>query len=106
MKRLACLLALLVPLALGGCFDPDEPPCAFSCGDNGACPTDYMCLSDGFCHLHGKPGACGFPDAAQPGTDMHVGMDLMTPEDGGTDAQAPDLSMPDLQAPADLSTAD
>ena len=94
MKPLVWSLALLLPLAAIGCFDPDEPPCAFACGDNGACPDDYMCLPDGFCHLHGMPGACGFPDAAMP--DLGVG-DLST-SDGNLD-----MSNPDLPPPPDLA---
>jgi hypothetical protein len=84
--RHVLLVAALVSFA--GCFEPDEPLCAFSCGDNGLCPDDYMCLADGYCHLHGDPTACVFPDAAVPVSDGGEDM-TMAPADG-----APDLTVP------------
>jgi hypothetical protein len=88
--RALLLVAALIPFA--GCYSVEEPTCAFSCGDNGLCPDDYMCLADGFCHLHGDPKACTFPDAAVSITDG--GEDLTSTTDG----PGPDLtaSPPDL----------
>ena len=91
------LLAILSLLTVAGCFDPDEPACTFSCTPGGACPTDYMCLPDGYCHLGGKPGNCGYSDAAVPlipdAGDMSIA-DLMPPMDDGPS--------PDLLPPPDL----
>jgi hypothetical protein len=90
LMRLRPLL-VLAALAWVGCFNVEEPPCTFACGDNGQCPDDYQCMPDGYCHLHGT-GICTFPDAAM-GPDL-AGM--MSLGDGGGD-QSPaeaDLSMP------------
>lgn len=50
------LAGMVRSLALAGlalvataCFDAPEPDCAFECGDDGACPDDYGCASDGWC---------------------------------------------------------
>ena len=59
-------MRVLVFLALlAGCFNIDEPPCAYSCGPNGECPDDYSCGSDNYCHLHGT-GICTYSDASMP----------------------------------------
>jgi hypothetical protein len=86
MRRLLLALALV---SFAGCFDPEEPLCAFACGDNNLCPDDYQCLPDGYCHLHGQAGECTFPDASANFSD--AGGDLGAPNDGG-----------DMTAPADL----
>lgn len=68
-------LALLVPglvLALAplpGCFQVDQPICSYKCGTGTgsaepACPEDYECRSDGYCHLTGTTEACTFSDAS------------------------------------------
>ncbi len=78
--------ALLVALALvaGGCFSYQTPMCSFACADTDPkCPPDYQCLSDGYCHLHGMAGSCGYSDAAMQPGDISVSMPA-------------DLSMPDL----------
>jgi hypothetical protein len=54
---------LFVMLLAGGCFDVQEPPCAYACGPNGECPDDYSCGTDNYCHLHGT-GICSFSDAS------------------------------------------
>jgi hypothetical protein len=76
---------LLLALTLGGCFNIDEPPCAYACGPGGACPDDYTCGSDNYCHLHGT-GVCQFSDAS-------VVPDLAVPE--GMDLSVPDLTTSD-----------
>jgi len=94
--RLALLF--MAALAFSGCFDVDEPLCSYACGDNGLCPDDYQCLPDGYCHLHGTPGSCGFSDASAPDSsvpdlgadlssnDQAASMDLsMQPDSSGTD---------------------
>jgi hypothetical protein len=90
--KIALLVLALAPLA--GCFSVEQPPCAFACGDNGKCPDDYLCMSDGYCHLHGT-GVCLFSDAA-PAPDMAT---ATAPDDLSA---AVDMSMPDLQPAPDL----
>jgi hypothetical protein len=61
------LLALLTLSVVPGCFSPDEPLCAFSCGPGGKCPPNYFCASDGYCHKDGYTAACpGYSDASVP----------------------------------------
>lgn len=73
-------LILFALLGLGACFEPDEPLCAFQCGDNNLCPDDYLCLPDGYCHLRGQAGDCKFPDGSvvipDGGDDMSVATDM------------------------------
>ncbi len=76
------LKRLLLVAALGsvaGCFSPTEPICSFACADSDPkCPQDYVCASDGYCHLKGhETEACGFSDAAVP-LDMALPRDLST----------------------------
>jgi hypothetical protein len=53
--------------ASAGCFSPNEPICSFACADSDPkCPTDYVCLDDGYCHLNGDKTTCGFSDASAP----------------------------------------
>jgi hypothetical protein len=58
------LLALVACFAAAGCFKVHESPCSYACGPNGACPTDYQCLADGYCHKNGDTSSCGYPDLA------------------------------------------
>jgi hypothetical protein len=54
---MAALAALLTwPAA---CFNPAQPPCAFSCAYDGKCPSGYTCGSDLLCHHDGDQGMCG-----------------------------------------------
>ena len=68
--RVAALASLVAALALGaaGCFSPSEPICSFACADTDPkCPQDYVCASDGYCHLPGHESeSCGFSDASVP----------------------------------------
>jgi hypothetical protein len=73
MRRLVILCALALGVAASSCFSPLQPACAFSCGANGACPTAYVCASDGLCHRADGQGLClldpvdgGTPDGAGP----------------------------------------
>ncbi len=60
-------LLVVAALAFAGCFSPAEPVCSFACADTDPkCPVDYVCLSDGYCHLHGNPTSCGYSDASVP----------------------------------------
>jgi hypothetical protein len=67
---LAALLLLSSGLATLGaaCFSPMQPACAFSCADDGLCPTSYKCGTDGLCHRDDGKGVC-LLDAADAGAD-------------------------------------
>jgi hypothetical protein len=100
MKR-AFALALVV---FAGCFNVEERPCTFACGPNGACPDDYQCLGDGYCHLHGDPTSCGYSDLAV--TDLPMSMEMATGDLSGPDGGPMDLP-PALDLPfVDLASAD
>jgi hypothetical protein len=74
LNRLVIILrlaALAAPLA--GCFNPQQPPCAFSCGPADECPEAYVCGDDHFCHRADGVGRC-----------------LLSPDDAGADG--PDAS--------------
>lgn len=87
MKRGLVLLVVPLSLLLLRCFSPDLPVCSFQCYGS-ACPQDYECRDDGYCHLIGTTAACNFPT------------DLRTPA-------APDLNRPDGGTPgSDMEGAD
>ncbi|HVZ74332.1 MAG TPA: hypothetical protein VHJ20_18255 [Polyangia bacterium] len=54
----AAALAVAAGIGWSGCFSPREPACPFACGPAGACPTDYVCASDGLCHRADGLGFC------------------------------------------------
>ena len=61
MRRPTLLLALsaaALAAAIGACFSPHEPACAFACGPDQACPESYVCMSDGLCHRAGTQEMC------------------------------------------------
>lgn len=91
MRHILFALALLS----GACFDPDEPPCTFACGENGACPDNYECQADGYCHLKGHTGPCNYSDAAVAPADLSVPDlaedDMSIPE--GDMSMTPDVDM-------------
>jgi hypothetical protein len=65
-------ILVVLLLACAGCFSPDEPICSFACADSEPkCPVDYVCMTDGYCHLNGHSETCGFSDAAVP-LDMSI----------------------------------
>jgi hypothetical protein len=89
---------LVGALFLGACFNPDQPPCSFACGDNQACPDDYTCQPDGYCHKNRDNRACGFSDAAVPNdlAEYDASFDLTPPLDmSHGDANPPDLRSTD-----------
>lgn len=64
-KILVGLVALgLTSVGLNACFNVDQPICSFVCGPSSACPEDYECRSDGYCHLRGSIESCEFSDAS------------------------------------------
>jgi len=68
---MAVLTRVLLVFAFAGCFSPKQPPCAFSCADDGICPAGYSCAADGVCHRDDGQGTCDITpqtvDAAQDG---------------------------------------
>jgi len=71
MRRPTLVLALCaaaLAAAIGACFSPHEPACAFACGPDKACPESYVCMSDGLCHRSGSQETCP-PLPADSGAD-------------------------------------
>ena len=68
---MALLRALLIPAAIAaaiaGCFSPPTPPCAFSCAEDGKCPSGYSCQSDGVCHRDDDQRSCDIPSQIDAG---------------------------------------
>lgn len=75
----ALLLLVLAAAAVAGCFSPHQPPCAFSCADDGICPSGYSCQADGVCHRDDGQGTCGILPQVDAGDDAADG------SDGGAD---------------------
>lgn len=66
----ALLLLVLAAAAVAGCFSPHQPPCAFSCADDGICPSGYSCQADGVCHRSDDGGGiCDIPPQVDAGDD-------------------------------------
>ncbi|HPH67428.1 MAG TPA: hypothetical protein PLF40_16845 [Kofleriaceae bacterium] len=77
--------AVLVAGLLAGCFKTPKPECSFVCGPNSACPADYACAADNYCHLrlpNNELGACTFADARK--TDAAIDATLV---DGAIDGR-------------------
>ena len=64
-QRLRWLLAsggMLLLLGASRCFAPTYADCAFRCGPSEpACPPEYVCGADRFCHLPSSTNVCLFP---------------------------------------------
>ncbi len=53
-RLLTSLFTLSLVLASGaGCFSTPQAKCAFECGSEGQCPSDYFCAADHWCKLEG-----------------------------------------------------
>jgi hypothetical protein len=91
-------LAFLALALLGttGCFNYSEPICSFSCtASNGAaaCPSNYECRTDGYCHKKGSTEACEFSDAAVSADlsatpDLTPAVDMTSTDEGSSPADA------------------
>lgn len=63
---IACALLCVSSLLLADCYAPSYSDCAFRCAaKEPACPDEYECQKDGYCHLRGSTAACPFP-SVQP----------------------------------------
>jgi hypothetical protein len=116
-------VALGATLALGGalagaiipgCYEIPRPACGFLCGPGGACPDQYSCAADMYCHRNGTAPdlVCAHADAALP-----VDATADSPADAADAAidAAPDAPVDaspdapidaDLDAPADDAAVD
>jgi hypothetical protein len=81
MEALVRVVAVLVPLAMGGCFTPELGPAPFACAGSPRCPEGYRCVG----------GVC-----RRGGDDARRASDEREPADRGREAVAGD-------APADLA---
>ncbi|HEX4459641.1 MAG TPA: hypothetical protein VIA18_16795 [Polyangia bacterium] len=71
MRRFVLVTLLLGSFGFAGCFNPDRPSCSFVCsGSAPACPDQYECRADNYCHLIGNTDVCGFSDAATEPLDL------------------------------------
>lgn len=59
-------LLLVAAAALTACFNPQQPGCAFSCAQDGLCPSGYSCQTDGLCHRTDGQGTCAISTDAAP----------------------------------------
>ncbi len=59
------LAALLAPVSISTCYNPNIEEGAFLCGNDGSCPDGFRCV-DMRCFKSGSPGDGGGPDS---GTD-------------------------------------
>jgi hypothetical protein len=65
---LKVIVFLAAVVAAGaGCFSPPQPACAFSCAENGDCPSGYSCADDGVCHREGDQRSCDIPPQTDGG---------------------------------------
>jgi hypothetical protein len=53
--------AVVVILAIAGCYAPDLAPCTVQCADGETCPDGEACGTDHFCHASGDHGTCTTP---------------------------------------------
>jgi hypothetical protein len=68
------VIALAVTPWIGACFDPKQPSCAFSCVDDGLCPSGYSCGADGICHRDDGAGVCDIPSLTDGAADADAGL--------------------------------
>jgi len=95
-------LVLVCAAALAGCYDQPKPNCSFTCGEGGACPTDYQCGPEDLCHLVLPGGGLAECQFTLPDGAVDAPIDAPTP-DGPVDAPAVDAS---LDAPIDAAVPD
>ena len=67
LRRLLLPTLLAALVATASCYSPRQPVCAFSCADDGLCPTGFTCGSDGICHRDDSQGTCTIPSQIDAG---------------------------------------
>lgn len=76
---------------LGGCYQVDEPVCAYACGASSggasSCPRSYECRADNYCHKVGSTAACEYSDASVVDQSGAVTQDFSSPSDGDQNGQ-------------------
>lgn len=104
----AASVAAALGLGLAGCFKTPKPECAFRCGEEGACPSDYSCASDGWCKRADLPDShtCEAPPDDDAGTsdaavDAAVDAAFDAAPDGMPDADTTDAATCISLAPDD-----
>jgi hypothetical protein len=57
--RAIAAVAVAAALAVAACYAPDLPPCTVTCVPGGvACPAEFTCAADGYCHDIGDTASC------------------------------------------------
>lgn len=71
-------------LALSRCFNPTLPDCSYRCGtQDPACPPEYECRQDRYCHLKGSTAACPYAMDLRAPADLRPAGDLADGGDAG-----------------------
>ena len=81
LLRWAPLLAALVVTA--SCYQPHQPPCAFSCAADGLCPSGFSCGGDGVCHRDDTQATCDIPSQVDGAQDAAPDAGSDADSDGG-----------------------
>ncbi|MCB9564429.1 MAG: hypothetical protein H6709_13360 [Kofleriaceae bacterium] len=89
LLRFLGLVTVVVVAAACDRLEPSYHACAVACAADGACPDQYRCSDDGFCHAEDE-----YPVAscAPAGADA-------APPDAEVDAAPPDAAPPDAMPP-------
>ncbi|MEO6955056.1 MAG: hypothetical protein ABI321_24865 [Polyangia bacterium] len=90
-------LLSLLGASLGGCYQVDEPVCAYACGvgsDGGgkSCPRNYECRGDNYCHKVGTTAACEYSDASV------IDQAVVSADFSSIDQDSADLSLSDASS--------
>ncbi len=111
---------LLLPIGLGSmllsgllllsrCFNPQLPACSFICnssdGGGPACPAEYECRSDGYCHLRGSTESCPYSMDLSPAPDLWSNADMSVPSDMTAASDMTTAASDMTTAASDMTTA-
>jgi hypothetical protein len=96
LARLAALLCLLA-----ACYDTPAPACAFSCGQEGACPDGYSCRADSWCKRDDLADEFTCPGRMSPDGSPTLA-DSSVADSSPDDAALPDSSPGDPPDAADF----
>jgi len=98
------VLGCLAAITLAACYETPKPPCMFLCGEGGACPSGYVCVTeDNRCHRDdtGGPAECvdELPGEIDASTLDAAPIDAALIDAAPIDASIPDAAPPDAAAP-------